>query len=59
MSASKIASIGMTMAAAAIWYVMGIGPFVLWLLLAAVAAPIVGKAISSDEYFDTDIDGID
>lgn len=56
MSASSTASIGMTLAAAAIWYVLGIGPIVLWLALAAIAAPLIGRAIASDEAFDVDIE---
>lgn len=59
MSTSTLAGISMTVAAAAIWYVLGIGPIVLWLILAAVAAPIVGRAIAADEAFDVAWDAED
>lgn len=53
MSAELIAAIVMGIAAAVIIAVFGIGVFSLWLLLAAVAAPFIGKA------FDTNLDDDD
>ena len=52
MSTETLAGIGLALAALAIIAVIGIGPFAMWLLLAAVAAPIIGRAIRSDEAFD-------
>lgn len=59
MAAENIAGVVLTIAAAAMWYVLGIGPIVLWLILAAVAAPIVGRAIAADEAFDVAWDAED
>lgn len=51
-----LCGIALTLAAGALWYVLGIGPMVLWLMLAAIAAPIIGRAIAADEAFDVDLD---
>ena len=34
------------------WALAGVGPLFVWLAMSAVAAPIIGKAIDSDEFFD-------
>jgi hypothetical protein len=38
------------------WVAFGLAPVVVWLALSAIAAPIIGRAIDSDEAFDIDID---
>ena len=44
------------LSAAAFWIFAGPGPIVIWLSLSAVAAPIIGRAINSDDDFDVEIE---
>jgi hypothetical protein len=37
------------------WALAGVGPLFVWLALSAIAAPIIGRAIDSDDAFDIDL----
>jgi hypothetical protein len=40
------------------WAMAGVGPLFVWLALASIAAPIIGRAIDCDDAFDCDLDDI-